>query len=102
MRCAGPSIVLWDTVLVTGIQLDFVLLIATLWTQFSIYLSVYSYINSFSKKDVIGDGAENPLEIKVDNEYWSPLIYQVSLFIIKGYQDCQTRFPLDETLLATL
>lgn len=67
MRCAGPSIELWDIVLITGIQLDFVLLIVTLWMQFSIHLSVYSCINSLPVKDVMGDGADNPLEIKVDN-----------------------------------
>lgn len=69
MSCAGPSIEFCDILLVTGIQLNFVLLIVTLWTQFSIHLSVYPCINSLSEKDVKGDGAEKPLEIKVDNEY---------------------------------
>lgn len=92
MRGAGLSIAPWGTLLVTGLQLDFLLLIA-LWAcpfiHFSIYLTVYS-CQLLVSEALTGDGVENPPGIQAYNNHCSPLVYQASSFIMRGYQGSQT------------
>ncbi|GAB0181629.1 hypothetical protein GRJ2_000628200 [Grus japonensis] len=88
----GPSIDPWTTPLVTGLQLDFVPLITTLWawpfSRFSIHLIVClssPYINKFYE-DLIGNSIKGLTEMQVDNIHCSPLIYQASHFVVEVYQ----------------
>jgi len=88
LNSVGCSIHLWGTPLVTGLQLDFILLITTLraqlFKQFSIHLTVQPIHQHLLYEDLMPDSVESLTEAKVDDIHCSPpFVYQVSHFIIK-------------------
>lgn len=80
----------WGTLLVSGLQLGFIplitILLAHLFSQFSIYHTVYSfspYINSFSMRK-LWETVESLTEVELDN--CPSFVYQASHFITQFYR----------------
>lgn len=67
----GLSIDLWGILLVTALQLDFVLLITILlaWqvSQFSVYLLPTYLVHQFVNKDVTEDSSKSPNKAEIDS-----------------------------------
>jgi len=80
----------WGTLLITGLQLDFVPLITSLWAwpfrQFSIHLPIQPILQQLLCKDLMGDNVESLTEVYIDTTYCS-LVYQASHFITVHHVD---------------
>jgi len=78
-----PSIDSCGTLVVNGLQQDFVLLTtivspfsqSTSWSVYLIQLHLFVY------EDVMGDSVENLAEMEINNIHCSPLIHWACLFI---------------------
>lgn len=108
MKTTRPSINPWGTPLVTGLHLDSVPLITTLWAlplrQFLTHLNIHSSIPrflSFITKDVVRYTVKSLAEVNVHSIHCSLLIYPASDAIIEGYQVGRSWLPLGESLLTT-
>jgi len=103
----GPIIDPWDTLLVTGMQLDLVPLItplrAPVQTVFNPphHLLIQPIHQQVLYEDLMGDSVKGPTVVQVDNSHCSPLICQASHFIIEIYQVGQARLPIGEAMLTT-
>ena len=74
----GPLMDPWGTLLLTGVQLDFVPLITTLWAQpFSQFLVhcllIQSILHELLCEDTMGESVKGLTEVKVDDTHCFPL-----------------------------
>ena len=103
----GPSIYSWGPLLVTGLQLDFVPLITTLWawpfSQFSIHVSVcmISICQQLIYEDLTGHSVSGLPEVKTDPMHCSHLVCRASYFIVEVYQVGQAWLPCWESMLTS-
>ncbi|KAJ7400839.1 hypothetical protein BTVI_101645 [Pitangus sulphuratus] len=100
----GPSIKSWGTPLVTGLALDPMPLISTLWnllTDPPHCPLIQSILTEFTYEDVVRDSVKSLAEVKVDSIHCSPLIHPSSFFIIEGNQVGQASFTFSESMLTT-
>nr|XP_009931701.1 PREDICTED: uncharacterized protein LOC104328383 [Opisthocomus hoazin] len=81
-------------ILLTDMQLDFMPLVTTLWTQpysqFSVHLTVYlssSILHQLACEEVAGDSVKRLTKVNRNNIHSSPLIRGASHLITEGYQD---------------
>lgn len=69
----GPTIEPWGTQLVTGLQLDFMLLITTLWdylfNQYSIHPIVQLRLHQLFHEDIVRTSSKNLADVEVDKYF---------------------------------
>ena len=104
----ASSINPWSMILLTDMQLDFMPLVTTLWTQpysqFSVHLTVYlssSILHQLACEEVAGDSVKRLTKVNRNNIHSSPLIRGASHLITEGYQVGQACFSLCKSMLTT-